>query len=116
MTTGSPTRIAGWRLAMAVALVLAGGIGTAAQFEFWPGPEPPIRNVPYDGRFTFARVKYRTPPNGYYHQNLPAWAHGYPTAEQNLMQILNDISLIAPRIEEDNVFMLDDPALLRFPI
>jgi hypothetical protein len=106
----------GWRLAAVGALVLAGGIGAAAQFEFWAGPEPAVHNIPYDGRFTFARVKYRTPPPGYYYHNLPAWAHGYPTAERNLMQILNDISFIAPHVEEDNVFTLDDPALLRFPV
>ena len=36
--------------------------------------EPSVHNIPYDGRFTFARLKFTTGPGGYYYRGLPAWA------------------------------------------
>jgi hypothetical protein len=80
------------------------------------GREPDIHNVQYDGRFTFARAKYSTGPGGWYYRGLPAWAHGYPGAEQNLMRIMNELSNFRPHITEDNVFALDDPELCRYPM
>ena len=78
--------------------------------------EPPIHNVPYDGRFTFARIKYEPGPGGYYYRGLPAWAHGYPRAELNLMKILNELSSVRPHLEASNVLGLDDPALFHYPV
>ena len=72
--------------------------------------------VPYDGRFTFARLRFQTAPGGYYYGGLPAWAHGYPTAERNLMRIAQDISLLRPHINESNVLDLTDPDLFEFPV
>jgi len=100
-----------------IGLVAACGTAVAAQFQFFDfGPEPPTRNIPYDGQFTFARLKYTTGPGGYYYHGLPAWAHGYWEAERNLMRILNEISLLGPHMDESNVFALDDPKLCRFPV
>src|SRR6185503_2919067 len=45
-------------------------------------------------RFTFVRVRYETGPGGYWYRGLPAWAHGYPMAEQNLMRIMNEVSFL----------------------
>ena len=107
------------RIIAAVVLVVAGlGVALRAQrfFEGEGGREPDVRNVPYDGRFTFARAKYITGPGGWYYRGLPAWAHGYPTAEQNLMRIMNELSNFRPHIAEDNVYALDDPELCRYPI
>jgi hypothetical protein len=78
--------------------------------------EPDVHNVPYDGRFTFARIRYQTAPDGYYYRGLPAWAHGYSEAELNLMKILNEVSLLRPHMNESNVFALDDPELCRYPV
>ena len=78
--------------------------------------EPPVHNIPYDGRFTFARLRYTSGPGGYYYRGLPAWAHGYASAEWNLMSILNEITTLAPHVEKSNVFALDDPELCRFPV
>src|SRR4029453_9080122 len=80
------------------------------------GHEPEVHNVPYDGRFTFARAKYATASGGWYYRGLPAWAHGYPHARQNLMKIMNELSNFRPHITEDNVYALDDPDLCRYPI
>ena len=80
------------------------------------GREPEVHNIPYDGRFTFARARFTTGPGGWYYRGLPAWAHGYPTAEENLMKIMNELSNFRPHIGEDNAFALDDPELCRYPI
>jgi len=81
--------------------------------RFVPYTIPP--NIPYDGRFTFVRVKYETAPGGYWWRGQPAWSHGYPTAEANLMQIMNHVSLLNPH-EEINTVALDDPELFKYPI
>src|SRR4051794_11744600 len=66
------------------------------------------QNPPYDGRFAFVRLRFDSPPAGYYYRGLPAWAHGYPRAETNLMRIVTDISGLKPRID-GGAFALDDP-------
>ena len=44
-------------------------------------------NTPYDGRFTFVRVRYG-PDYGFVSQGLP-WSHDYPAGEQHFMKIVN---------------------------
>ena len=61
-----------------------GGFGPRGHFTIYP-------NTPYDGRFTFVRVNYETAPGGYWYRGWPAWAPGYPRAEQNLMRSMNDL-------------------------
>jgi hypothetical protein len=110
-----------WIATFAAAGVLCATIA-AAQRDFFFERDPPVKNAPYDGRFTFARLKYTTGPGGYYYCGLPAWAHGYLScrggtrAEQSLMRILNEISYLNPHIEDSVVLALDDPALARYPI
>ncbi|MGH7677583.1 MAG: DUF4159 domain-containing protein [Gemmatimonadaceae bacterium] len=76
-------------------------------------------NVPYDGRFTFARIKYR----GYerFMQEGPGWSHDYPRAEEHLMRIMREITSIRPFVESEkaiggNILALDDPELMKYPI
>jgi Domain of unknown function (DUF4159) len=103
---------------MTSAAILGLTVAGLAQRQFLAdrGFEPVVHNVPYDGRFTFARLKYTPGPGGYYYRGLPAWAHGYAEADQNLMKILNEISFLAPHVEESNVFALDDPTLCQYPV
>ncbi len=76
-------------------------------------------NHPYDGRFTFARIKYR----GYAHftQQGPGWSHDYPRAESHLMKILRELTSMRPFAGEGNIFggsifALDDPELFKYPV
>ena len=111
---------------LVLAALFAGTIGVAAQngrsFMFGPRAEPTIRNPPYDGRFTFARIKYTTGPGGYYYHGLPAWAHGYISAEgggraeSNLMKILREVTFLNARTDETAVVALNDPELFHYPI
>jgi len=86
-----------------------GGFGGRGRFRMLP-------NVPYDGRFTFVRVNYESTPDGYWYGGWPAWSHGYPVAERNLMKIMNEVSLLGAHDEEVNTLTLDDPELFRYPI
>ena len=71
-------------------------------------------NLPYDGRFIFARIRYGS--GGGRFRGGAAWAHDYPQADRHLPRIVSEISSVAPRLDGSNVFDLDDPELLRFPV
>ncbi len=74
---------------------------------FGRGSGAPIEpNTPYDGRFTFVRIRYG-PPIAYQSQRIP-WSHDYPEGERNMMKILNEISNLGPHTHEVNVMALDD--------
>ena len=78
--------------------------------------DPDVKHIAYDGRFTFARIRYVTGPGGYYYRGLPAWAHGYDGAEVNLMKIMREVTALRPHMAESNVFSLDDPQLMKYPV
>jgi hypothetical protein len=96
------------------ALIVA---SASAQFRFFRGPEPPLPpNPAYDGRFTFARLKFTSLPGGGYRNGYPPWGHEYPTAEQNLVLIMDAVTNLGPRLVETVVVKIDDPQLTRYPI
>ena len=88
----------------------------AAQRRFFYGWDESVHNIPYDGRFTFVRVRYTPAPAGNWAGGRPSWVHGYPLAEQNLMRIMREISLLNLHADDINVNTLDDPELCRYPI
>jgi hypothetical protein len=115
------------RLPLACALVLGlvvSAIETYAQRSWLtesveiPIDPPP----PFDGRFTFARLKFTTGPGGYYFRGLPAWAHGYVgggegrRAERNLAKILNSVTNMNPHVDGTRVVDVGDPDLYLYPI
>jgi hypothetical protein len=109
-----------YRVLLAGAVALALATAALAQRRFFDGEgysrEPAIHNVPYDGQFTFVRIKYETAPGGYWAGGRPSWVHGYPIAEEHLMKIMNDISYLRVRTDEANVLTLDDPELFKYPL
>ena len=90
--------------ASALVVLMAGA--ALAQFGGPRGRTFLRKNISYDGRFTFVRLNYTTAPGGYFYRGEPAWAHGYPLAEQNLMAIMNEVSYLGPHIEEINSLTL----------
>lgn len=71
-----------------------------------PALEP---NVPYDGRFAFARIRYaEVLSNG--------WAFDYPTMERNLMSMMREVTALRPHVARSNIHTLDDPELLKYPV
>jgi hypothetical protein len=100
-------------------IALAAGAAFAQRrgYFFGEGEEAiQLRNAPYDVRFTFVRLKYTTLPGGYWYRGLPAWAHGYPVSEENLMRIMSEISYLNPRVEDLDVLAMDDPELFKYPV
>jgi hypothetical protein len=100
--------------------LLVGTVALFAQVGQFPrggrfGPVEPIKpNTPYDGKFTFVRLRYG-PPTSFASQQIP-WSHDYPTGEQHFMNILNELTYLAPHVEETNILALDDPELFKFPV
>jgi hypothetical protein len=64
-------------------------------------------NVPYDGSFTLVRVRY---------SSYTGWRADYPTMEQHLSSMLENLTSMRPHVDGSNVHTFDDPELLRFPL
>ena len=76
-------------------------------------------NTPYDGRFTFVRIRFGTGlSSGSFRGRgrQPPWAHDFPRAERNFMNIIRETTLIRPYMDGGNIFDTDDPELTRFPL
>lgn len=101
------------RPAVCLALLLVPVIASAMQSGFYRW-DSTVQNTPYDGRFTFVRLRYTSGPGGYWAG--PPWLHGYPVAERNLMRIVSEISLLDAHVDDVNVIALDDPQLFRYPV
>ena len=104
------------RVAAIVSVGLLIAVTTLAQFGGPRGPFHEYPNIPYDGQFTFVRLKYTNGPGGNWYGGWPAWGHGYPIAEQNLMRIMNEVSYMNPHVDSINAIRLDDPALFHYPL
>jgi len=123
------------RILLALVLGLAPAAGHAQPGTYWWGPwgAPELGdpnsfyspadwhgNPQYDGRFTFARIKYRG-FGRYSRREGPGWAHDYPRADAHFVRIIASITAIRPFIEKgpivaSTILALDDPELSRYPV
>jgi hypothetical protein len=96
------------RIWLVVVLIGLFALPPTAQWFFGRGMGIPPA-VPYNGQFTLARLWY---------PQYPGWSYDWPDMEQNLGLILNEITAIRanPRAHTGNIFRMDDPDLLKFPI
>lgn len=81
-------------------------------------PDLSTLNVPYDGRFIFARLMFDPlggPQGGFRGMDLK-WDHDYPRAERNFMRILGELTSMHPYMGGGNVLAMDDPELFKYPI
>lgn len=77
-------------------------------------------NPIYDGRFTFARIKYR----GYGRWSRtegPGWSHDYPDADVHFMKILREITSMRPFTDAGPIIGgaivgFDEPELFKYPV
>ena len=109
----------GGRLIARAAAVLSAAVAVGAPLLGWAqgrmSPQSYEPNVPYDGRFTFARIRYTPPSFGGYRRDVK-WDHDYPRGERHFTKIIGEISTIRSRTLESNIFTLDDPELTKFPV
>ena len=64
-------------------------------------------SVDYDGRIVIVRLWY---------PRYAGWSYDYPDMEENFTIILKDITSLRMHPDGSNVFRMDDPGLLQFPI
>jgi hypothetical protein len=92
------------RLALLALVVLCAAPVAWSQRRFFVEP-----NVPYDGKFTFVRLRYT---QGY----RMSWSADYPQMERNFMSILGELSTLRLHTGASNVHTLDDPELFKYPV
>lgn len=84
-------------------------------------PAPPdvdYENPTYNGKFTFARIKFRPSEwgPGRYEWGLDLkWNHDYPRADMHLMKILKETTSIDPN-DSGAIVGFDEDALFDYPI
>lgn len=91
-----------------LALLLVAGAGGWVVAQGWRGIdiEP---NVHYDGRFTFARIRYTV-------YRRSGWEFDYPVMERNLMTMMREVTSLSPHVAGSNIHTFDDPELLKYPV
>jgi len=109
-------RGAGARRALLVVLALALPFMDASSQRRRSQPEA-MPNVPYDGRYTFARVKYDMGlGDGSFGRVDLKWAHDYPRGERHFTKIVSELSSTRVRTDASNIFTFDDPEIFHYPI
>ena len=97
-----------------IVVIFAGAAPATAQFDR-PGLSAHRSDVAYDGRFTFVRLRWGS-DRGFSRGFGSAWNHDYPRAEQNLAQILRELTALDIHTDASRILMLDDPELFKYPI
>lgn len=69
-------------------------------------------NVPYNGHFTFTRIRY----SGGFGFGGSAWSHDYPDADRDLPRILDAVTAIPTNLDGSNVLDLEDGEIFKHPI
>jgi len=104
-------------LLRAMAVIAMAAVSLAQTFDAGP-PDVPYENAPYNGKYTFARLKFRPSEwgPGRYEWGLDLkWNHDYPRADQHFMKILQETTTIDPNLESV-IVGLDEPALFDYPV
>ena len=99
---------------IAVLTAVAGAAVAVSAQRGFRGGIPVEPNPPYDGRFTFVRLRYG-PPVDYVSQRV-SWSHDYPEGERHFMKILNEVSLLNPHMTESSILGFDEPEIFKYPI
>ena len=112
------------RRALAAGLIVcvASGVALAQRGGRQRRPQLDVEiqgNTPYDGRFTFVRLKYATPygrfGNWIGDGGVP-WSHDYPDGEVHFSKILQELTLLNIRTNGSNILAIDDPELFNYPV
>lgn len=86
---------------------------SAQRGGFGRGRQTYATNPPYDGRFTFTRVRYNSGGFGF---GANWWNHDYPDADLHLPLILKEVTAIPVNTERSQILDLEDPQIFMNPI
>jgi hypothetical protein len=96
--------------ALAVLFVAGAAVApAAAALQRWQRGTWWEPNVPYDGIFTFARIRYTV-------YGRSGWEFDYPTMERHLLTMVKEITELQPHVTGSNIHTFDDPELLKYPV
>jgi Domain of unknown function (DUF4159) len=102
------------RYVVAALLGVAVAALAAQRRNFFARDFPVEGNPSYDGRLTFARLRYEG--YGGMTNEGPGWMHDYPMAERHLLKIMSELSDLRPRTDSSSVIDFGDPELMKYPI
>lgn len=119
-----------WRVLLLLVLVLpaiaeaqgrrrgrGAGIPSDWQGYVQSGDLADINNPPYDGRFTFLRVRFDPGGDGGFGYRIDRkWDHDTPRAEMHFMKILSELTTIRPFMNGGTILPFDSKELFRYPI
>lgn len=80
-----------------------------------------IDNAPYDGRFTFFRVRFEPSfgggGRGFRGRGIDKkWDHDTPRADRHFMKILDEITMLRPKMDCNVIYAFGDPESFKYPI
>ena len=80
-----------------------------------------IDNAPYDGRFTFFRVRFEPTfggdGRGFGRGRVDKkWDHDTPRAERHFMKILEEITMLRPKMDCGAVYAFGEPESFKYPM
>ena len=81
-----------------------------------------IDNAPYDGRFTFFRVRFEPSfggggGRGFGRRGVDKkWDHDTPRAERHFMKILEELTVLRPKMDCGAVYAFGEPESFKYPI
>lgn len=81
-----------------------------------------IDNAPYDGRFTFFRVRFEPSFGGdgrgfgRGRGNDKKWDHDTPRADRHFMKILEELTTLRPKMDCNVIYAFGDPESFKYPI
>lgn len=125
-------------LALAAAILVVSGAAAAAHAPAGPAPPPepapPPRATPfagapslqqrslpfhpYNGKWTFVRIRTRSGARLGRFAGFAGWAHDYPDAERNFARIVDELTGVRTNLVPSggNVLTFEDPRLAKFPV
>ena len=108
-----------WLLRILLMLALVAGVSIAAAQRFGGCngcaalDAPP--NPKYDGRFTYARIKFTMLGQEFGRFRDIKWGHDYPEADQHFPLIVQEVTSTRVRTDGSVIVALDDPELMKYP-
>jgi hypothetical protein len=126
-TARPPNRLFTFMLILLTASIAVPGEAQRPGFRADPPPQVDDEafgqfNVPYDGRFTFVRLRY-TPRwtgygggGGYFGGINFQWDHDYPRADRNFIQLIDELTGVRANADGSNIISVGDPDLFKYPL